>query len=238
MSPQPLAALTKSAIQQIRDELESTPSPNAFLSSATAIANDTGNLLPLPMPKVGSRSLLLDGGASDDAANSRTVFEDIGRIDRSNASDPRLWAHLAFVTYRGYMENRWPLSKDGKPLENWRGRVAERWVFQRSSRNALARHGIARLWWAAELSVVDGSDPYRLTAALIGKQDALIAIVDRTVGGLPLVRRAVLEKLAGTPFVGGQVKNLMRDLTLEHGVRDLSLLPEGEVALLVDDLWS
>jgi len=254
--------LRKDAVHKIVGESKTAPSPGAFLANATAIATDPANLLELQLPARTVRPLSAEGVRANDSQNSQLVFEDIGPIARSNASNPRLWVYLALVTYREYMESRWPLSdgsglsdeaedasddeveasagaeEPGKKSDAWRRRAAKRWVFPNASRRALERHGIARLWWAAELTVIDEPDRYRLTKALTSNQDLWQAVLDREIGSLPIVRQAILEKVSTTPSTRNQYRDLMKELYLEHGFRDLALLSLGEVSELVKELWS
>lgn len=59
------------------------------------------------------------------------------------------------------------------------------------SRERLVRHGISRLWWAAELTAdldlsqpLSGSeeDPYAYTKWLLGKEDRLVSLLEREIG--------------------------------------------------------
>ena len=261
MELETVKALRADAVQKIVDESKTAPSPGAFLANATTIAADPANLLELQLPARTLRPLYVEGVSANDSQNSRLVFEDIGPIARSNASDPRLWMYLTFVTYREYMESRWPLSLGsdlsdeaedasdveedaspaaegpGKKVNAWRRRAAERWVIQKASRRGLERHGISRLWWASELTIVDEPDRYRLTTALTSNQDLWQAVLDREIGSLRIVRQAILEKVSTTPCTRIQYRDLMKELYLEHGFRDLALLSLGEASDLVDELW-
>ena len=182
-------------------------------------------------------------GEGPDAANGPAVFEYIGVLDPSNASDPRLWTFLAFSTYRSYMEERWPLVAGA----NWKNRVQDRWLLRVATRGRLVRHGIARLWWITNLtydakreyplSKVDG-DPYAYTRAVFGNEDRLLALFDREAGGSSSVVRAVLEHVGRDAAYGrgSHVRALMKELTLVMGFRDLGVLSESDLDELIEEV--
>ena len=115
-----------------------------------------------------------------DADNAIVLYEAFLGLDRVNAADPRLWDYLAFTACREYMEKRWPVDKS----RNWTGRVKTRWMFNHPSRGVLIRHGIARLWWLAELTY-DGErahllskqtdDAYAYTRGVLKNEDRVLA---------------------------------------------------------------
>ena len=91
-----------------------------------------------------------------DCNNAITLHQNLKGITRSMATDERLWAGMAVTIGYDYLLYRWSLDKLTK--------LTYRWVFYTPGRRKLFYHGIARLWWYAELTYdKNADDPYHLT---------------------------------------------------------------------------
>jgi hypothetical protein len=238
------AALTESALIALNDALDEAAFPTDFLAQADAILEEPDNRLWLPTD-LGEPDLIRPatraGGV--DAANGPAVFEYVGALEASNASDPRLWTFMAFSTYRAYMEERWPLV--GEP--NWKNRAQARWLLRGATRGRLVRHGIARLWWVTSLtydamceyplSKVDG-DRYAYTRAVFRNEDRINALFDREAGAISSVVRSVLEHVGQNATYGrdNHMRALMKELTLVMGFRDLGVLSATDLHELIEEV--
>jgi hypothetical protein len=172
--------------------------------------------------------------ARHDADNAARVHAWLRNLPPSTAMEERLWACLAHLPFSAYMAARWPVSNEGE--------VRRRYLFEGSSFGALARHGIARLWWAAYLTHDSRrADPYELTQVMFLRQDVQLALMDRALGKCRNVRTAVLEFLRdnGEWFAerefGRRIQLLMRELNLLGGVVILDALPEQQVKKFVHE---
>lgn len=106
--------------------------------------------------------------ATNDAENSRRLYESFrGNINRVQATDRRIWTYLTHETFWSYMQSRWPVSTEGT--------VGDRYFCDRG----MLRNGIARLYWAAELSYDSVNDSYEYTDFLLSRQD-LLSQMDRS----------------------------------------------------------
>ena len=119
-------ALTFEALVQLDTALRDAGSPSDFLAAADHILSQEENLLDLPFDTGTPDALVVGDGKTEgiDANNAPAVYEFLGPISRANASDRRLWTYLAFATYRGYTEQRWPLDESAK----WKDRARNRWL--------------------------------------------------------------------------------------------------------------
>jgi hypothetical protein len=238
------AAYTEAALIAVGDALTESTNPEDFLAWVDAISGKPENVLSLPYD-LGPPEPLgpAKGGAGLDAANGPAVFEYIGALDASNASDPRLWTFMAFNSYRPYMEARWPLIG----WVNWKSRAQNRWLLRGTTRGRLVRHGIARLWWVTNLTYDAGrkyalskadADPYAYARAVFRNEDRINALFDREAGAIVSVTRAVLEHAAQNSVFAkdNHVRAVMKELTLILGFRDLGLLDADALAQLIEEV--
>lgn len=241
--PVSASVFTENARIAVTDALAQAPSPADFLAQVDSISGESENVRLLPYD-LGEPELLRPPvrGTASDAENGPAVFEYIGALDASNASDPRLWTFLSFNTYREYMETRWPLQGDG-----WRQRAETRWILGGSTRGKLVRHGIARLWWVTNLTYDAkceyplsqiSDDPFAYTRAAFRNEDRINALFDREAGAIPSLTRAVLEHASERRAFARDkhVRAVMKELTLVMGFRDLGLLPEDALVQLIDEV--
>ncbi|MCQ1950810.1 DUF6339 family protein [Arthrobacter sp. zg-Y859] len=236
-------AVTYGALRDIKSALDAASSPDDFFAETEVILNDPQNILELPL-NLGVPDPL-DPGAQQASArdenNAPLVYEYLGALDRANASDRRLWTFLAFVTFREYMEKRWPLEQD----KNWKSRVEDRWLMLNATRGKLVRHGIARLWWVTTLTYDvtcqhplsrAAGDPFAYTREAFHREDRIMALFDRESGALPELVRSVLDHIAqGGAFSDEKhIRALMVEITLVYGYRDLGTLDKAEMRKVID----
>jgi hypothetical protein len=238
------SALTESALLALNDALDDAANPPDFLAQADAIVNKPDYQLLLPTDLGEPDPIWPETGAKGvDAANGPAVFEYVGALDPSNASDPRLWTFMAFKTYRLYMEERWPLIGQS----NWKNRAQNRWLLKGTTRGKLVRHGIARLWWVTNLtydakceyslSKVD-DDPFAYARAVFRNEERILALFDREAGAMSSVVRSVLEHVGKSSIYerDNHMRKLMKELTLVMGFRDLGVLSTTELDGLIEEV--
>lgn len=239
------AALTTRAMNAVSSALDRADDAEDFLARVAVILQGPGALHQLGEECADPASLTVGAGrGSIDAENAVLLHRHLGPMDRANAASGSFWTYLAFVTYRPYMEARWPLHAL-QGAESWRNRVRDRWVLFRPTRRTLVRHGVARLWWVADITVDDSmqhplsvGDPYGYTREVFKSEDRIMKTFDREVGGIQAVVRAVLERAAtgGEVAKDGPFRDLMRSLTLVDGYRDIAVLDRRALSLLIDSL--
>jgi hypothetical protein len=232
---------TYDALEEIKTALIKSESVNDFLSAVDEIIEEDTKTLSWPVDLGVLEGLVI----GDEYSNAKEVFEYIGLIDRANAADSRLWTYMAFKTFRPYMEKRWPLEG-----EKWKERVRRRWLLPFTvSRGQLIRHGIARLWWVAELTVDEkfsyplsknNGNAYAYTSEVFKKEDRLLAIYDREIGSSPRLVRAVLEHVVSDGRYESEkhFRKLLKELTLVHGYRDTIIMSDDQIAEVVQNAAS
>lgn len=97
---------------------------------------------------------VLGSAPGDDAKSAAAIYEYLGDLNRTSATDARLWTYLTHFTFKDYTQTRWHLkvsqTSEDKDINKAKDFIVERWFFYRSK--AIAHNSIARLWWAAYLT--------------------------------------------------------------------------------------
>lgn len=224
----------------LRSAANTAETPEDFFVQVEEIMSDSVNLISYEPPIALPRPLI--NGEKDDYRNAAAIYEAVGPIDRANASDPRLWAYLALNTCKDFMSKRWPLKDD-----KWKNRLRDRWLMPETpTRSNLTRHGIARLWWLAELTY-DGNlehklsgrqhDQYAYTKWIFENQDRIVAITERAFGSNDAVRWALMDSMVDDDRSdkGRAIKTATKSLRLELSFRNFNVLGD-EINGVMDSL--
>jgi hypothetical protein len=239
-----LRIATTDAVENVPRLLREAPTPAKFLSQVEgqdflggADFTTASSTLVCEAPDLTAFST-----PDSDIHASIAVYKWLGSLTRAAAQDRRLWTYLTFVTFAKYANARWPLDAAG----NWKGRVEDRWLFNKSSLNRITRHALARLWWAAfithdpELSLplsASNSDEWAYLKVLLRRQDAFQAVADRSVGSIKGVRVAVLEYLAKhEELTEKDVREFLKEIDLSAGFKELASLDSGQIRNLVNEI--
>jgi len=217
----------------------------------------------VPSDAVLQSTIKLDGDKPElnpdinaDVENAIKIFEYFHNIDKTQASDKRLWIYLSHVTFREYTIGRWgiktPEAELATSLDAKRraiNYIAEHWFLSGSSRS-LRRHSIARLWWAAYLTAapweqdpeyfasLDTSDKFIYTRILFATQDIYQQTLERNLGRSNKMLIATLEYLRQNPGTSQNreaIRNIMKELNLMLGYRKLAVLSFDELLQVIAD---
>ena len=182
----------------------------------------------------------------NDPKNAIRLFEYLAQIDKTAASDPRLWAYLAHTTFCEYAVRRWGIDKkDGAE------RIVAQHLFTNGDARTLRRHAIARLWWATKLTVAPwegnsffGSlkkdDRYYYTRILMQDETTSSDLFERVqITSCPELFIPILDYLDNHPELRKRElwREFMKEIILTLGYRKImtldldTLLAElGEIA--------
>lgn len=173
-----------------------------------------------------------------DLDNSIILYEGMKGLSEVQASDERLWAYLAHTRFWGYMRNRWPVEEAKNPLT----RIKERYFLRSLNLETLTRHGLARLWWYAHITIdANRKNKYELLETLLQRQDLAVNITERSIGINKKLRVALLEFLKENPLVAtseDKSRELIKSLNLSGGVKMLPLLDIQDIKNLLNRLVS
>lgn len=228
----------KDAVALLRLKLKECDTFEDYLASVDDLSNDDAYLLDRDAIELDSPL----SATNTDGDNAIALYDEMVTIGRVNATIPGLWTYLAFNTCRQYMLKRW----NPEESKNWKQRVEDRWLLPvEPKRGKLVRHGIARLWWAAELTRDDSckhvlsrekQDPYAYTRWIFEVEDRWLQLFDRSVGQNSEVLWAVLDSMQkdrSTPQ-SDLIKAVGRDLLLAMSTRRLDVLSPDELSKAVD----
>jgi hypothetical protein len=181
---------------------------------------------------------LPENGIHKDTENAIHFHKALRHLTPLQARDPRLWTRLSHMDFWTYMRLRWPVEKHMANRDRATRFVESRYFVAQSQSRALLRHGIARLWWTAQLSHdPDRENPYELTTVLLSTLDITQQIVERGMGRATNIIRGFLAFLlrnGDTLLTGGdknraRVRRLAKHLNMYGGVCLLDLLSQAEV---------
>lgn len=244
---------TRSFTEKLREELANGDKlddyfePN-FVVEVEAVLQST--LLVSDNPPV------LNTDITADVENAIKLHEFFHNLDKTQASDKRLWIYLSHVTFRDYTLGRWGIKTPREDLiasEDARRKaisyVAEHWFLSGSSRS-LRRHSIARLWWAAYLTAapwekdpeyfagLETDDKYVYTKVLFATQDIYQQTLERNLGRSNKLLIAILEYLrlnADKAQNREAIRSIMKELNLVLGYRKLAVLTFDELLAVITE---
>jgi hypothetical protein len=156
-------------------------------------------------------------------------------INVTQAIDERMWSYLTHVTFWNYMRKRWDISN----MENPVAVIRDRYFFSGGDRR-FTRNGIARLWWAAEMTKdTTRIDPYELTKVLFTSQDIAQNLLERSFSrnvNLTKSILSVLSKLDKETYTNVErYRNLMKYFNSLGGVTLLDSLDEEDIKEIVHE---
>lgn len=168
-----------------------------------------------------------------DAENAINIHKALD-LTITQAIDERLWAYLTHVTFWDYMKNRWNVSK----LENPKDVIKERYFFGGGDRR-FTRNGIARLWWAAQITKDENrTDPYELTKILFTTQDIAQNLLERNFSRNTELSKSILSVLSKMdPAIYKNVnryRDLMKYFNSLGGVTILDSLNEADIKVIIE----
>jgi hypothetical protein len=134
-----------------------------------------------------------------DCNNAITLHQNLKGLTRSMATDERLWAGIAVTIGYDYLLYRWSIDKLTK--------LTYRWVFYTPGRRKLFYHGIARLWWYAELTYdKNADDPYHLTRFVYKYPHIMEKMIYRNYSMSERIRFSIIKALSDMNESGHIIK--------------------------------
>lgn len=195
----------------------------------------------------------LDPNDSDESENAIRLFEYLSQIDNTAASDPRLWAYLAHVTFCKYASGRWGIAKSDDP-----GKAISQHFFTDGSARTLHRHAISRLWWGAKLTVapwennpffepLKKDDRFYYTKVLMQDQSISSDLLERTrISSSPELLITVLDFLDKNSGKNSNEdsdfrkrvywRNFMKEVTLTLGYRKIMTMDLSSLQSELDNI--
>lgn len=189
--------------------------------------------------KISDTKPTLRPNLKNEAENAISIYKYLP-IDNTIASDPRIWSYLAHTQFCKYVVERWGInSKDDSD------KILQRFFLNGNARS-LRRHAIARLWWAAKLTVapweiskellpLKKNDKYYYTRVLMRDESLASDIVERPqLSSSPILFISILEFLDKHSEYNGRAfyREFLKEIILTLGYRKIMTL--GLEALLAE----
>lgn len=185
----------------------------------------------------------------DDAKNAELIYEYLGNLTRTQASDKRLWVTLTHTKFIQYCRERWPTTE-----ANWKSNIENHWFMKEGGgRAALSRNAISRLWWGAFLTVAPwesdeslefmrSSDRYWLTKVLFSQAQIVQDLFEREFGSNKRLMTIFLYSISlySKEFANESAELIASNvdrLSIETSKRILLMLKSRHIEMFsVDDL--
>lgn len=183
-----------------------------------------------------------------DLNNCKTIYEKLGFLSESQASDERLWAGLTHSTFYEYMRRRWGYGYGKKPQSAIResGAIKTRFFYNGTGRSGFYRNTLAKCWWVGHNTYdsTNAKNPFEYLD-IIGSNDLNSKISEffrnYTFSSNPYVMKAIIEVLRRFKEEGRQL--LVRDhirpalshLNAVGGSVIIDCLPQEEITEIFYD---
>lgn len=159
--------------------------------------------------------------------NVKRVYNHLGFLSASQASDERLWSALCINHFWEYTQYRWNIASKCT-VKN----VRDHFFFGFGPRRSLTRNAISRLWWIGHLTYdPQRNNPWELTQFVCENADYVLHILERNLSNNRTISKAFITALIRARNDGCRVDTdvvgeLSKYLNLLGGTYVLDCLPE------------
>ena len=241
-----LKILSSNALSQLRDKVRLDGNFRVkYVQDETPPDLDSHQMLNTTIDLSKKVIELMPGGSpKDDAENAIRIYEYLGRLTRTQASDQRLWTTLCHSSFWQYCQNRWPNAH----TQNY---IIEHWFATTGAGlGALRRNAISRLWWAAHLTlapweydsglnIFKSPDRTKYTRILLSQQQIFQDVLERKFGSDPRLRICLLDALdkhlSAVSNKDDLIKDIAKKLNLSLKNKQLDTLEIGEMSFTIEE---
>ena len=157
--------------------------------------------LPEGLPDLSMDIDLVHLRARSDAGNAERLFRSLSHLKPVYATDRRLWAAMCHGQYWRYTRWRFPGIPDGDRAQTF---IRSHWFVAGGGLGGLRRNAVARLWWAAYLTVapwerdpalefLSHPDRFHYTKILLSSQQVYQDVIERDFGSSLHLRICLLD---------------------------------------------
>jgi Family of unknown function (DUF6339) len=203
------------------------------------VANNTDNYFEVAfeVDEVKLKSLLPSNKNEAEVQNCMLIYEAMQNLTHFHARDARLWVYLTHTVLLPYTRARWVIPADDVAAIKF----IKDHFFCIANRGVERNNAASRLWWLAALcNRTQGLGLKDALTTLLYQSDVRASIVERPTTSQCLnIFSAVLRKLHESYhtdkklFERSLMREAMKKLNLEGGVKLLGILPEQQVNALV-----
>ena len=241
-----LKLLTQAAHDRLRDSTNLQAALPGYRTDASCCLLTDSDRLELAIYDVnGNPSLTMPNNglpSKTDSANAQAVHEYLGPLKPIYAAEGRLWASLTHGEFWEYSRWRFPVPTEDASAAS---HIRSHWFVEGSGLAALRRNAVARLWWAAaltiapwerdpDLHVFQKADRYHFTKCLLASQQVYQDIMERDFGSNLRLRISFLHAISeyhnGSLSLDKLVREAAIQMTLLLRFRHLLTLPVTEIS--------
>lgn len=171
--------------------------------------------------------------------NAVKLYKHLPDLNRTQATDKRIWTFLSHAPYWQYLKARWPLPDGSSGKRKIITHILDHWFLEESK--AFSRHGIASLWWGAFITYDDTREnPFELTREFFSKQDYKRVILEENICFYKPLVHAILEYIVENKDLfenqwAPKVRFLIRKLNFISGYKILSSLLKPSIKKIIDE---
>lgn len=174
--------------------------------------------------------------------NAVKLFKYLPDLNRTQATDKRIWTFLSHGPYWQYLKARWPLPEASSGKRKIITHILDHWFLEGSK--SFSRHGIASLWWGGFITYDDKKEnPFVLTREFFSKQDYKRVILEENICFYKPLVHAILEYIIENKELfeiqwAPKVRFLIRKLNFISGYKILSSLPKSTIKNIIEEFRS
>lgn len=180
-----------------------------------------------------------DWNENNDKINSQLIYKSIPDLNILTSTDERLWVTLAFGIFSEYSKKRWlRQTNDSKTILN-------HW-FAPTARTRWRDHSISRLWYVGYFATTfQDLEAPKVLDVLYWNSELINSFLGRPrTTSSRKVSEIILKllysecsKTSPSSFKRDPFRNLMKEVDLQSGARDLDLIPISELEKVLEKIF-
>lgn len=165
---------------------------------------------------------LKEGSSETDIENIKIIHGELKHFSPRILVDERIWTYLSHKTFYSYMYKRWDPAKAD---------IKTRYFLQGTSSRALARNGIARLWFLGHLTYDESHpNPYEVTEMMMQRQDVMVSVIERPSTSMnKIFLNSIIRLIFNENLSRSDYDDLMKKINRISGIKRLDSFNQKEM---------
>jgi hypothetical protein len=233
-------------VDDLIDRVDNYAAFDEYLNDKFIISDS--NYIDSPWSLNGLRLRMPDNSQTYEYENAVTLFNGLNKLDRTMASDVRLWTYLTNIHFWNYMKERRGIKEYFEKVEREgsdpqiinnkkRDYIFEHYLIKTTSIQNFCRCEISGLWWGAFLTYDKergAKKEFELTNEYFSMLDYTRHLTGGQIGRCKNIVHGVLEFVITNPklfskYKAEKVRWIMRYINRMGGIKPLSALSKTNV---------